>query len=86
MSFAQIGTVALRDPVTGSFLPSLPLFVRGEDSERLTEPMEYDLKKLAGKVEEYRKEAARLEKEAEARKEARRKSRKRKPGQMESEK
>jgi hypothetical protein len=29
--FTQIGQTALRDPVTGDYLPSIPLFVRVED-------------------------------------------------------
>ena len=79
MSYLQIGETALRDPVTGNFLPSVPLFVRAEDYEGIAEPLAYDLRQLGKKVEEYRREAARLEAEAQARKEARRKSRNRKP-------
>ena len=79
MSYLQIGATALRDPITGNFLPSVPLFVRAEDSEGVAEPLAYDLRQLGKKVEEYRREAERLEAEAQARKEARRKSRSRKP-------
>lgn len=52
--FVQIGTAAMRDPVTGDFLPSVPLYIREEDRSAAAEPLEYDLKKLfAGKMEEY---------------------------------
>ena len=52
--FIQIGMTALRDPATGDFLPSVPLYIREEDRSAAAEPLEYDLKKLfAGKMEEY---------------------------------
>lgn len=31
--FIQIGSTALRDPVTGDFLPAVPLYIRAEDRE-----------------------------------------------------
>lgn len=31
--FIQIGSTALRDPVTGEFLPAVPLYIRTEDRE-----------------------------------------------------
>ena len=32
--FIQIGMTALRDPATGDFLPSVPLYIRAEDREK----------------------------------------------------
>lgn len=29
--YIQIGVTAMRDPLTGGFLPSIPLYVRAED-------------------------------------------------------
>lgn len=72
MSFIQIGVAAMRDPVTGDFLPSIPIYTRSEDAEGIAEPLGYDLMQLGKKVEEYRREARRLEEEAKARKEAQR--------------
>ena len=31
--YIQIGSTALRDPVTGDFLPAVPLYIRAEDRE-----------------------------------------------------
>ena len=33
--FIQIGTTALRDPGTGEFLPSVPLYVKVSDSAKV---------------------------------------------------
>lgn len=33
-SYIQIGVTALRDPVTGEVLESVPLYIRGEDREK----------------------------------------------------
>ena len=58
--FIQIGVTALRDPVTGEFLPEVPLYVEAEHRERVAETMDEDLRKLfAGKMAQYRKETAR---------------------------
>ena len=32
--YVQVGVTALRDPVTGKFLPAVPLFIREEDAKR----------------------------------------------------
>lgn len=31
-NFIQVGTTALRDPLTGEFLPAVPLFIREPDA------------------------------------------------------
>lgn len=31
--FIQIGQTAIRDPITGEFLPAVPLYIRAEDQE-----------------------------------------------------
>lgn len=31
--YVQIGVTAMRDPVTGEMLPSVPLFIRREDAD-----------------------------------------------------
>lgn len=85
MTVRQIGVTAMRDPATGAFLPSVPLYINAEDSGRLPEAMSYDLRKLASQVEEYRKESARLEAEAKARKEARKHGRQKKARSSEPE-
>ena len=74
MNVVQVGEMALRDPKTGGFLPSIPLYARAEDSAGIAEPLAYDLRQLGKKVEEYRREAERLEAEEQARKEARKKA------------
>lgn len=61
--FIQVGQTALRDPVTGDFLPAVPLYVRAEDREKVAETFDGDLKALlAGKMEQYRREKAKAEK------------------------
>lgn len=34
--YIQIGVTAMRDPLTGGFLPAVPLYVRGEDAPKIT--------------------------------------------------
>ena len=70
MSYVQIGVTALRTP-GGDFLPSVPLYAREEDSAGISEPDKRDLFELGRMVEEYKKEAERLEAEAKAKKQAR---------------
>ena len=36
-AYIQVGVTALRDPVTGDFLPAVPLFIRAEDGARADE-------------------------------------------------
>lgn len=71
MEFIQVGVTASRDPVSGGFLPSVPLYAKAEDAEGIPEPDRDCLFKLGKLVEEYKKEAKRLEEEAAAMKKAR---------------
>ena len=71
--YIQIGTTALRDPATGDFLPSVPLFIRAEDREKCQPKVLIDgdafEKKMLEKFAEYkkadRKEQKRRKKEIE---------------------
>lgn len=61
--FIQIGVTAMRDPVTGDFLPAVPIYIRAEDQGTVAETLDGDLKALlAGKMARYRQEKARAEK------------------------
>ena len=61
--FIQIGVTSMRDPVTGDFLPAVPIYIRAEDQGTVAETLDGDLKALlAGKMARYRKEKARAEK------------------------
>ena len=53
--FVQVGVTALRDPVTGDFLPSVPLYVRAEDQEKVEVPIFDDslMRKMADKYKQY---------------------------------
>ena len=56
--YIQIGSTALRDPVTGDFLPAVPLYIRAEDREACEAAViEGDTlqKSLADKYAAYRK-------------------------------
>ncbi len=56
--YIQVGTTALRDPVTGGFLPAVPLYIRAEDQRSCEAPViEGDTlqKSLADKFAAYRK-------------------------------
>lgn len=75
MRLIQIATAALRDPVTGEFLPSIPLYASTEDAENIAEPLGYSLRELGKKVDEYRRQARKMEDEARERKEARKQRR-----------
>ena len=75
MRLIQIATAAMRDPVTGEFLPSIPLYASAEDAENIAEPLGYSLRELGKKVDEYRRQARKLEDEAKERKEARKQRR-----------
>lgn len=80
--YIQVGETAMRDPVTGDFLPAVPLYVRKEDRGRVAETFDGDLKALfAGKMEEYRREKAKAEREQRERDKARaEKTTKKRPG------
>lgn len=55
--FIQIGVTALRDPVTGDFLPAVPLYIREEDQGKTTAAFPQDetalAKALGDKMKEY---------------------------------
>ena len=55
--FIQVGVTALRDPLTGEFLPSVPIYVERTDLEAGPVP-KLDLSDigtvLAGKMRDYR--------------------------------
>ena len=54
--FIQVGVTALRDPITGEFLPSVPLYVERDDLAKgaVPEPNLYDLGKLFEKMKKYK--------------------------------
>ena len=61
--FIQIGVTSMRDPVTGDFLPAVPIYIRAEDQGTVAETLDGDLKALlAGTMARYRQEKARAEK------------------------
>ena len=37
--YIQVGVTAMRDPITGDFLPSVPLYIRAEDQEKVEPPI-----------------------------------------------
>ena len=51
--FIQIGVTALRDPGTGEYLPSVPLYIRAEDEGKVAAPV-FDRELLEGLTEKYR--------------------------------
>ena len=66
--FIQVGTAAMRDPLTGDFLPSVPLYIRAEDQAKVETPV-FDaeiMKTLAEKYRAYRKEARKQKRPARA--------------------
>lgn len=56
--FVQIGFTALRDPVTGDYLPAVPMYIRAEDAERTSykKPEDDAVATLAGFMKRYVKE------------------------------
>ena len=56
--YIQVGVMAMRDPMTGGFLPSVPLYVREEDADKVETPVFDDtlLQSLAEKFKTYKKE------------------------------
>ena len=56
-AYIQVGVTALRDPVTGEYLPAVPLYIREEDRGKVHGPIpEEDSelgKTLAGLMQEY---------------------------------
>ena len=53
--YIQVGVTALRDPATGDFLPSVPLYVKADEAtEEAEKQMINDLgKALAGMMKKY---------------------------------
>ena len=53
--YVQVGVTALRDPVTGEFLPAVPLFIREEDAKRPEMPRSDGglMAELSKKMKEY---------------------------------
>ena len=55
--FIQIGQAALRDPVTGDFLPAVPLYTERAQAEKIPEPDLQDIGSiLAEKMRTYRRD------------------------------
>lgn len=46
--FVQVGVTALRDPKTGDFLPSVPLYIKVDDEEEATAIQEPLFKDIGG--------------------------------------
>ncbi len=61
--YVQVGVTALRDPVTGKFLPAVPLFIREEDAKRPEMPRSDGglMKELSAKMKEYHAGLMKLE-------------------------
>lgn len=56
--FIQVGQTALRDPLTGDFLPAVPMFVRKEDVTAAVQANDVDIASaFAEKFGIYMKEA-----------------------------
>lgn len=56
MTYIQVGVTAMRDPLTGDFLPAVPLYVRGEDAPKISMPessAQGVLEQLAARFAEY---------------------------------
>ena len=62
--FIQVGVTAMRDPVTGEFLPSVPLYVQAEDAPRIETPVFDDaaLRSLRDKYKQYMESCRRTKK------------------------
>ena len=56
--YIQVGVTAMRDPATGGFLPSVPLYIRAEDRGKVEIPVFDDsaFQALKDKFKEYKKE------------------------------
>ena len=53
--YIQVGVTALRDPITGDFLPSVPLYIKADEAAKEAEQqMLMDAgKALAGLIKKY---------------------------------
>ncbi len=58
--FIQVGFTAMRDPVTGDFLPAVPLYIKAEDgAEEAEQELINNLGKLfAERMRRYRERCA----------------------------
>ena len=67
--YIQVGVTAMRDPITGGFLPSVPLYIRAEDREKVETPV-FDDSVIQGLKEKFAayKKAERAAKKAERKK------------------
>lgn len=65
--YIQVGVTAMRDPA-GNFLPSVPLYIRAEDQDKVGQPYLDDalFKQLVNKWKEYEKSARRERKKRSA--------------------
>jgi hypothetical protein len=55
--YIQIGVTALRDPMTGDFLKSVPLYIREEDSAQAAPLDDFPVAKIfAEKFKQYKAE------------------------------
>lgn len=69
--YIQIGVTALRDPATGGFLPSVPLYIRAEDQDKCAVPVfdaEAVYRQLAQKIADYKKAERKMKKQQEKKK------------------
>lgn len=60
MKYIQIGQTALRDPVTGEFLPAVPLYIREKDRKACEPRILIDgdkfQREMAKKIAQYKRE------------------------------
>ena len=65
--YIQIGSTALRDPASGEFLPSVPLFIRAEDRQQCEAPVidgDALARSLAEKFRIYKAESRKAQKKS----------------------
>ena len=62
--YIQVGTAAMRDPLTGDFMQSVPLYIRKEDQGKVEMPVFDDslFREMANKFRQYKKECRKEEK------------------------
>ncbi len=53
--YIQVAVTAMRDPITGDFLESVPLYIRAEDQKKVEAPVFDDaaIRMLADKWKQY---------------------------------
>ena len=63
--YIQIGQTAARDPITGEFLPAVPLYIRKKDMAAAPPLDDFPVAEVLGKkFGEYMKSIRKLEREA----------------------